>query len=91
MNEQRSGRTRTGLSTVQVFSAKGKANDKTMSLWEFIEDSKDLFRLEWLSDFSYKGVCKSPFPLTPTVFSILLPYIQVCSGKESQRTVAKTR
>ena len=43
MNEQKCGRTRTGLRTVQVFSAKAKANDKTMSLWEFIEESKGLF------------------------------------------------
>lgn len=71
MNEQRCGRTRTGLSTVQVFSAKGKTNDKTMSLWEFIEETKDLFRLN--GSLILVTVCKSPFPLTPTAFSILLP------------------
>lgn len=32
---------------------KGKANGRTTKLWGSIEESNDLFRLEWLSDFSY--------------------------------------
>lgn len=44
-----------GLPWVQskVFFAKGRANGKTISLWAFIKESKDLLRLEWLSDISY--------------------------------------
>lgn len=52
MNEQMNGRTRLVWKQSKVFFAKGKADGKTINLWGFIEENSDLFRLEWLFDFS---------------------------------------
>lgn len=45
----------------QTSLPKGKANGRTTKIWESIKESNDLFRLEWLPDFSYSF--KSPFSM----------------------------